>query len=63
MDAPIHQRKFAAPEQSLHIDSPPPKVSLKRKAVNAAKTTAWYTSAAFIFVLAFCHTLVRFAMS
>ena len=64
MDALIHQRKFSAPEdQSLNIDAPPPKVSLKRKAVNAAKSTAWYTSAAVIFVLALCHTLVCFFVS
>ncbi len=59
MQAQVHQRKFAE-DQSLNIDTPPIKVSLKRKAVNAAKSTAWYTSAAFLFLIATCHTLVGF---
>ncbi len=59
MQAQVHQRKFAE-DQSLNIDTPPIKVSLKRKAVNVAKSTAWYTSAAFLFVIATCHTLVGF---
>ena len=62
MEPQVHQRKVSAPEdQSLHLDTPPVKPSLKRKAVNAAKTTAWYTSAAFLFVLAACHTIVSCA--
>jgi hypothetical protein len=59
MEAQIHQRKVAAPEdQSLNIDAPPVKLPLKRKVVNAAKSTVWYTSAAFLFVIAMCHTVV-----
>ena len=61
MQAQVHQRKIASPEeQHLSIDTPPPKVSLKRKAVNAAKTTAWYSSAAFLLVIGICHTVVGF---
>ena len=62
MEPQVHQRKVSAPEdQSLHLDTPPVKPSLKRKAVNAAKKTAWYTSAAFLFVLASIHTIVSCA--
>ena len=61
MEAQIHQRKLSAPEdQSLNIDGPPAKLPLKRKVANAAKTTVWYSSAAFLFVVAMCHTVVSY---
>jgi hypothetical protein len=63
MEANVHQRKVSAPgEHSLDINAPPVQRSMKRKALNAAKSTAWYTSAVFLFILAMCHTTVRFTL-